>query len=77
MRMRHGKVIRMSESFWQRKKPFVYGLLLGFAMYVFLVLLLSGLAIETAVIVGVLLSVALVVFRSTEPSSLERAQSRG
>ncbi len=61
------------EKFLERKKPLLYGVLLGLVLYVFQVLLFSGMAIEVMVILSLLVTVGVVILRSTEPISAQRA----
>lgn len=60
----HNKV----ESLWQRKKPIFFGILAGLVMYVFSVLLISGMAVEVLIIISLLVGITIVIWRATDPS---------
>ncbi len=64
------------ENYFERKKPLLYGVLLGLVVYVFQVLLFSGMAIEVMVILSLLVTIGVVVLRSAEPISTQRAGYR-
>ncbi len=64
------------ERYWQKNKPVLHGVLLGLVVYVFQVLLVSGLAVEVMVILSLLVAIAIVILRTTDPISVQRNTNR-